>query len=40
MATIQQGMALGVDKNVYIEPTVWMTEMARTVYGSKRTRSN
>jgi hypothetical protein len=40
MAKIQQGMALGVDKNVYIEPTIWMIEAARKVYGYKQTISN
>jgi hypothetical protein len=40
MAKIQQGMALGVDKNVYIEPTIWMIEAARKTYGYKQTISN
>ena len=26
MAQVKQGMVLGVDKNVYIEPTIWIIE--------------
>ena len=40
MDKIQQGMVLGVDKNVYIEPTIWMIESARQRYGYTQTRSN
>lgn len=40
MEKIQQGMILGVDKNIYIEPTIWMIESARQRYGSPQTRSN
>jgi hypothetical protein len=30
MAQIKQGMALGVDKNMYVEPAIWTIEWART----------
>ena len=40
MAQIQQGMALGVDKNVYVEPTIWAIEWARDFYKYPVTRSN
>lgn len=40
MAKIQQGMVLGIDKNVYIEPTIWMIETARDTYEYRQTRSN
>jgi hypothetical protein len=32
MAQIQQGMILGVDKNVYVEPTIWVNEWAQHFY--------
>jgi hypothetical protein len=40
MAPIQQGMILGVDKNVYVEPTIWTIEWARDHYKYPVTRSN
>ena len=40
MAQIQQGMALGVDKNVYVEPAIWTIEWARDFYKYPVTRSN
>jgi hypothetical protein len=40
MAQIQQGMALGVDKNVYVEPTIWTIEWACDFYKYPVTRSN
>jgi len=40
MAGIKQGMILGVDKNVYVEPTSWTFEWARNFYGYPVTRSN
>ena len=27
MAQVKQGMVLGVDKNVYVEPTIWTIKM-------------
>jgi hypothetical protein len=39
MAQVQQGMILGVDKNVYVEPAIW-TEWARNFYKYPVTRSN
>jgi hypothetical protein len=32
MAKIKQEMVLGVDKNVYVEPTTWTVEWARNCY--------
>jgi hypothetical protein len=29
MAQVQQGMILGVDNNVYVEPAIWTIEWAR-----------
>jgi mono/diheme cytochrome c family protein len=40
MAKIKEGMALGVDKNVYVEPTIWMVEWAREFYAYPQTRAN
>ncbi len=40
MAQIQQEMILGVDKNVYLEPTIWTIEWAREFYNYPMTRSN
>lgn len=40
MAQIKQGMVLGVDKNVYVEPTIWTIEWARNFYKYPVTRSN
>lgn len=40
MAQIQQGMILGVDKNVYVEPAIWTIEWARNFYKFPVTRSN
>jgi hypothetical protein len=40
MAQIKQGMVLGVDKNVYVEPTIWTIEWARNFYEYPVTRSN
>jgi hypothetical protein len=40
MAQIQQAMILGVDKNVYVEPTIWTIEWARNFYKYPVTRSN
>ena len=40
MAQIQQGMALGVDKNVYVEPTMWTIEWARSFNKYPVSRSN
>jgi hypothetical protein len=40
MAQIKQGMALGVDKNMYVEPAIWTIEWARDFYKYPVTRSN
>jgi hypothetical protein len=40
MAQIQQGMVLGVDKNVYVEPAIWTIEWARDFHKYPVTRSN
>ena len=40
MAKIKQGMVLGVDKNIYVEPTIWTIEWARNFYKYPVTRSN
>jgi hypothetical protein len=39
-AEIKQGMVLGADKNVHVEPAIWMIERARNHYGYPVTRSN
>jgi hypothetical protein len=40
MAQVKQGMILGVDKNVYVEPAIWTIEWARDHYKYPVTRSN
>ena len=40
MAEIKDAMILGVDKNVYVEPTIWTIEWARNHYGYPVMRSN
>lgn len=40
MAQIKQGMVLGVDKNLYVEPTIWTIEWAQHYYKYATTRSN
>lgn len=40
MAQIKNEMILGVDKNIYVEPTSWTFEWARDFYGYPVTRSN
>jgi hypothetical protein len=40
MAKIKKEMLLGVDKNVYVEPTIWTIEWARNFYKYPLTRSN
>ena len=40
MAQVKQGMALGVDKNTYVEPTIWTIEWAQHFYKYPETRSN
>jgi hypothetical protein len=40
MAKIKNGMLLGPDKNVYVEPIVWTFEWAQKHYAYKATRSN
>jgi hypothetical protein len=40
MAQINQGMILGVDKNTYVEPTIWTIEWAQRFYKYPVTRSN
>jgi hypothetical protein len=37
---IQQSMVFGVEKNVYVEPTIWTIEWARNFYKYPVTRSN
>ena len=32
MAQIKQPMILGVDKNTYVEPTIWTIEWTRNFY--------
>jgi mono/diheme cytochrome c family protein len=40
MAQINEGMILGVDKNLYVEPIVWTTEWAQKHYKYPIARSN
>jgi len=40
MAKVKEGMALGVDKNTYVEPTIWTVEWAQHHYKYPQTRSN
>ena len=40
MAKINQGMILGVDKNTYVEPTIWVNEWAQHFYKYPIGRSN
>jgi hypothetical protein len=40
MAQVKQGMILGVDKNTYLEPTIWTIEWAQHFYKYPITRSN
>ncbi|WP_437878824.1 RICIN domain-containing protein [Sorangium sp. So ce513] len=40
MAKIKRDMILGTDKNVYVEPTIWTIEWARSFYSYPMTRSN
>ena len=40
MAQIKEGMMLGVDKNVYVEPTIWTIEWAQHYYKYPVSRSN
>jgi len=40
MAQVKQGMVLGVDKNTYVEPTIWTIEWAQHFYKYPQTRSN
>ena len=40
MAQIKQGVALGVDKSTYVEPTIWTIEWAQRFYKYPVTRSN
>jgi hypothetical protein len=40
MAQIKSGMVLGVDKNTYVEPTIWTIEWAQRFYKYPVTRSN
>jgi hypothetical protein len=40
MAKVKEGMVLGVDKNVYVEPTIWTVEWAQKHYNYAYTRSN
>ncbi|WP_437679093.1 RICIN domain-containing protein [Sorangium sp. So ce131] len=40
MARIKQGMILGPDKNVYVEPTIWTIEWAQNFYRYPASRSN
>jgi hypothetical protein len=40
MAQIRQEMVLGVDKNTYVEPTIWTIEWAQRFYKYPVTRSN
>jgi hypothetical protein len=40
MAHIKQGMVLGVDKNLYVEPTIWTVAWAQHHYKYPISRSN
>jgi hypothetical protein len=40
MAQVKNGMMLGVNKNVYVEPTIWTIEWAQRHYKYPITRSN
>jgi len=40
MAKVKDGMVLGVDKNVYVEPTIWTVEWAQKHYNYAYARSN
>ncbi len=40
MAEIKEERVLGVDKNVYVEPTIWTIEWAQNHYDDATTRSN
>jgi hypothetical protein len=40
MAQVKRGMMLGVDKNVYVESTIWTIEWAQRHYKYPITRSN
>ena len=40
MAKIRQGMLLGADKNLYVEPVIWAVEWAQEHYDYPQTRSN
>jgi hypothetical protein len=40
MAQVKQGMVLGVDKNTYVEPTIWTVEWAQHYYKYPISRSN
>ena len=40
MAQVKQGTVLGVDKNVYVEPTIWTIEWAQHHYNYPITRAN
>ncbi len=40
MAQIKPGMALGVDKNLYVEPKIWTIEWAQHYYKYPISRSN
>jgi arylsulfatase A-like enzyme len=40
MAQAKQGMVLGVDKNTYVEPTIWTIEWAQHFYNYPISRSN
>jgi hypothetical protein len=40
MAQVKQGMVLGADKNVYVEPTIWTIEWAQRHYKYPITRAN
>lgn len=40
MAQVKEAMVLGVDKNVYVEPTIWTIEWAQKHYSYPVGRSN
>ena len=40
MAQVKEGMVLGVDKNLYVEPTIWTIEWAQKHYNYPVARSN
>ncbi|WP_437573424.1 hypothetical protein [Sorangium sp. So ce887] len=40
MSQIKREMVLGIDKNVYVEPTIWTIEWAQSFYKYAPTRSN